>query len=233
MPRWLIYLGLAVALHAAVALIFVARPAAPRKKQIPLEVAVVMRPPPPRPPEPEPPAAPPPPPKSRPPPRPRAARPALPPPPSMKAPEPTPEPEVVSGVTPDSTAAGGSFAVPTGNTLYAPPPSRAPEEVKPYAAEQYAPAATLSEMPRLVAQPDLRRFYPAEARRKEREAAVVLRLWLDASGAVTRAEIVSNPGDGLGEAALRAAPELRFSPARLQGQPVATSVPFTLHFVLR
>jgi protein TonB len=151
----------------------------------------------------------------------------------MKAPEPTPESEVVGGIAPDSTAKGGSFAVPTGNTLYAPPPQRAPEQVKPYAAERYAPAASLSELPRLIAQPDLRRFYSPEARRKEREGAVVLRLWLDASGAVTRAEIVSNPGDGLGEAALRAARELRFSPARIQGQPVATSVPFTLHFVLR
>ena len=52
----------------------------------------------------------------------------------MEAPDPTPEPEVTSGITPDSTAEGGNFAVPTGNTLYAPPPQRAPapEEVKPY-----------------------------------------------------------------------------------------------------
>lgn len=142
---------------------------------------------------------------------------------------------MVGGIAPDSTGTGGSFAVPTGNTLYAPPPQRAPEPepVKPYAAERYEPAASLSELPRLIAQPDLRRFYSPEARRKEREGAVVLRLWLDASGAVTRAEIISNPGDGLGEAALRAARELRFSPARIQGQPVATSVPFTLHFILR
>jgi len=62
---------------------------------------------------------------------------------------------------------------------------------------------------------------------------VILRLWLDASGVVTRAEVISSPGDGLSEAALLAARELRFSPARLQGTPVATSVPFTLHFILR
>ena len=153
----------------------------------------------------------------------------------MEAPDPTPEPQVTSGITPDSTAEGSNFAVPTGDTLYAPPPQRAPapEEVKPYAAEKYALAATLTELPRLTAQPDLRRFYPPEARRKQREGSVVLRLWLDATGAVERAEIISNPGDGLGEAALRAARELRFSPAKLQGEPVATSVPFTLHFVLR
>jgi len=152
----------------------------------------------------------------------------------MEAPKPTPAPDVTSGVTPDSTAEGGNFEVPTGNTLYGPPPQRAPapEEVKPYAAEKYALAATLTELPRLTAQPDLRRFYPPEARRKEREGSVVLRLWLDATGAVTRAEIISNPGDGLGEAAVRAARELRFSPAKIRGEPVATSVPFTLHFVL-
>ena len=153
----------------------------------------------------------------------------------MEAPDPTPEPQVTSGITPDSTAEGSNFAVPTGDTLYAPPPQRAPapEEVNPYAAEKYALAATLTELPRLTAQPDLRRFYPPEARRKQREGSVVLRLWLDATGAVERAEIISNPGDGLGEAALRAARELRFSPAKLRGEPVATSVPFTLHFVLR
>jgi len=152
----------------------------------------------------------------------------------MKAPEPSPEPEVSSGIAPDSTAEGGNFAVPTGNTLYAPPPQSppAPEEVKPYAAEKYALAATLTELPHLTAQPDLRRFYPPEARRKEREGSVLLRLWLDATGVVTRAEIISNPGDGLGEAAVRAARELRFSPAKIRGEPVATSVPFTLHFVL-
>jgi protein TonB len=153
---------------------------------------------------------------------------------SMKAPEPSPDSVASGGITPDSTAEGGNFAVPTGNTLYAPPPQGAPvpEEVRPYAAEKYALAATLTELPRLIAQPDLRRFYPPEARRKDREGSVVLRLWLDATGAVTRAEIISNPGDGLGEAALRAARELRFSPAKIRGERVATSVPFTLHFVL-
>lgn len=161
------------------------------------------------------------------------AQPALPPPPSMKAPEPTPAPEVTAGITPDSTAPGGSFAVPTGNTLYAPPPQTAPAEVKPYAAAKYAPAASLSELPRLVEQPDLRRFYPQEAKRHERDGDVVLRIWIDASGSVARAEILSDPGDGLGEAALRAARELSFSPARISGEPVATSFPFTLHFVLR
>ena len=42
------------------------------------------------------------------------------------------------------------------------------------------------------------------------------------AGAVTRAEVISSAGDGLGEAALLAARELRFSPARLRGTPVAT-----------
>jgi protein TonB len=139
----------------------------------------------------------------------------------------------MAGISPDSTVATGDVAIPTGNTLYAPPPRAAPEEVpQPYAAEKYAPASSLSELPRLQAQPDLRRFYPAEARRAEREGAVVLRLWIDASGAVTRAELISEPGSGLGEAALRAARELRFSPARVAGEAVSTSVPFTLHFVL-
>jgi len=231
MPRALIYVGLSAALHLAAVALLVARPVAPRRTPTPLQIAVVERPPP------EAPPAPAPPPRSapQPPQRVRTARRAPPPPSaSMKAPEPTPDPEVSSGIAPESTAVGGSFAAPTGNTLYAEPPSRAPapEEVKPYAAEKYAPAAALTELPRLTAQPDLRRYYPPEARRKEHEGSVVLRLWLDTSGAVTRVEIISNPGDGLGEAAVRAARELRFSPAKIRGEPVVTSVPFTLHFVL-
>lgn len=232
MSRALISVGFSAALHGVIAAFLVAQPIAQPHTSKPLQIAVVDRPPAPTPTAPEPPPRP----APSPPPRARVPRRVLPPPPteSMKAPKPTPDPQISSGIAPDSTATGGSFPVPTGNTLYAPPPQRAPapEEVKPYAAEKYAPAATLTELPRLTAQPDLRRFYPPEARRKEREGTVVLRLWLDATGAVARAEIVSNPGDGLGEAALRAAAELRFSPARIQGQAVATSVPFALHFVL-
>src|SRR5215470_7555145 len=230
MPRAPISVGLSAALHVAAVALLVARPIVPRRPSTPLQIAVVERPPPETPTPAVPPRPAPPPPQ-----RPRLLHHAPPPPPStsMKAPEPTPEPEVSSGIAPDSTAESGNFAVPTGNTLYAPPPARAPQEVKPYAAERYALAATLTELPRLIAQPDLRHFYPPEARRKQHEGSVVLRLWLDATGAVERAELISNPGDGLGEAALRAARELRFSPAKLRGEPVATSVPFTLHFVLR
>src|SRR5262245_27237708 len=216
MPRALLYVALSAGLHAAAAALLVAGPVPSRPTSKPLQIAVVDRASPPTSPAAEPPPRP----APRPPPRARVRRRVLPPPPtaSMKAPEPTPDPEISSGIAQDSTAEGGSFAVPSGNTLYAPPPAQAPAptEVKPYAAEKYALAATLTELPRLTAQPDLRRFYPPEARRKQHEGSVVLRLWLDATGAVERAELISNPGDGLGEAALRAARELRFSPAKLR-----------------
>src|SRR5262252_8631832 len=214
MPRALISVGLSAALHLAAVALLVARPIAPRRPSTPLQIAVVERPPPETPtpavlPRPAPPPTQ----------RPRLLHRAPPPPPStpMKAPEPSPEPEVSSGIAPDSTAESGNFAVPTGNTLYAPPPARAPEEVKPYSAEKYALAATLTELPRLIAQPDLRRFYPQEARRKQHEGSVVLRLWLDATGAVTRAEIISNPGDGLVKQPSARRASCVFRPRRSEG----------------
>src|SRR5215471_16542728 len=100
MARALIYVGLSAVLHAAAVALLVARPVAPRPTSTPLQIAVVDRPPP------EAPAPPAPPPRSAPPPPPRArlARRAPPPPPlaAMKAPEPSPEPEVSSGITPES-----------------------------------------------------------------------------------------------------------------------------------
>src|SRR5262245_16281618 len=188
MPRALLYVALSAGLHAAAAALLVAGPVPSRPTSKPLQIAVVDRASPPTSPAAEPPPRP----APQPPPRAPVPRRVLPPPPtaSMKAPEPTRDPEISSGIAPDSTEDAGSFAVPTGHILSAPPPHRAspPEEVKPYAAEKYALAATLTELPRLTAQPDLRRFYPPEARRKGREGSVVLRLWLDATGGVTRAE---------------------------------------------
>jgi hypothetical protein len=46
-------------------------------------------------------------------------------------------------------------------------------------------------------------------------------------------EILNDPGDGLGAAAAKMVrAEYRFSPATVNGIPVATTVPFTVHFTL-
>jgi len=143
---------------------------------------------------------------------------------------------VVTGITMESTSQGGGFAVGAGNTLQGAPERTppAPESVKPYKAEQYAPAALVSELPRPLNREalNLRRYYPAQAKRSGFEGDVVLRLLIDADGSIAKVDIVSDPGQGLGPAAAQAVRELRFSSAKVNGVAVATTVPFTIHFTL-
>lgn len=161
----------------------------------------------------------------------------LPPPPTKEAQEKSPAPVIITGITLESTSEGGTFAAGTGNTLRGTPEpkARAPEEVKPYKAEKYAPAAQVTELPRPLNREsvNLRKYYPQPALRAGFEGDVVLRLLIDADGTVAKVDIVSDPGEGLGPAAAEAVRrEYRFAPATVNGVPVATTVPFTVHFTL-
>jgi len=244
--RVLVPVGTSLALHAALALGMLVFAVRPRPvPQTPLEIQVVDAP---RARAPEPPAPPPPIPVPRKlaraprkqqelPPTPTPLPPTNePPPPTSEAPQNTPQPVVVTGITMESTSQGGGFAVGAGNTLQGAPERTppAPESVKPYKAEQYAPAAQVSELPRPLNREalNLRRYYPAQAKRSGFEGDVVLRLLIDADGSIAKVDIVSDPGQGLGPAAAQAVRELRFSPAKVNGVAVATTVPFTIHFTL-
>ncbi|NTX41347.1 TonB-dependent receptor [Myxococcus sp. CA033] len=59
---------------------------------------------------------------------------------------------------------------------------------------------------------------------------VELELTVDEAGDVVEARIVGEPPSALAQAALHAAPRLRFHPATSQGQPVAVRLPFTYRF---
>jgi protein TonB len=160
---------------------------------------------------------------------------AAPPPPTHESPNPSPM--VITGITLESTSSSETFAVGAGNTLRGAPSRTAvePEAVKPYKAEKYAPSAQVTELPSLSNREalNLRKYYPAAAKRKGFEGDVVLRLLVDADGTVVKADVVSDPGEGLGPAAIQAAlHELRFTPPKVNGVPVATTIPFTLHFTL-
>lgn len=160
-----------------------------------------------------------------------------PPPPTREAAQNTPSPVIITGITLESTSQGGSFAVGVGNTLRGTPSAKAsaPEEVKPYKAEKYAPAAQVTELPRPLNREsvNLRKYYPQQALRDGFEGDVVLRLLIDADGSVAKVDIVSDPGEGLGAAAAEAVRrEYRFAPATVNGVAVATTVPFTVHFTL-
>ena len=138
-----------------------------------------------------------------------------PPPPVVESKKNEPAPPVLlSGITLESTSAGGSFAVATGNTLAADPGrvGRDPKDVPPakaYKAERYAAAAQVNELPGVLNKGavDINKYYPPDARRKEFEGEVVLRLLIDADGSIVKVEVVSDPGEGLGAAAARAVRE--------------------------
>jgi protein TonB len=243
--RVLVPVGTSLALHAALALGMLVIAVRPKPvPQTPLEIQVVDAPRA----KPEPVAPPPPMPVpkklARAPRKPQELPPAPtplpptndPPPPTSEAPRNTPRPVVVTGITMESTSQGGGIAVGAGNTLQGAPErtAPAPESVKPYKAEQYAPAAQVSELPRPLNREalNLRRYYPAQAKRSGFEGDVVLRLLIDADGSIAKVDIISDPGQGLGPAAAQAVRELRFSPAKVNGVAVATTVPFTIHFTL-
>jgi protein TonB len=166
----------------------------------------------------------------------QAPRTAAPPPPTHEAPQPTAAPTIIAGVTMESTSQGGTMAVGVGNTLREEPAERAaqPAQVKPYKAEQYASAAQVTELPKVANREavNLRKYYPEGALRSGFEGDVVLRLLIDSDGSIAKVEVISDPGEGLGAAAMKAIREYRFSPAKVNGTPVATTVPFTLHFTI-
>ena len=241
--RALVPVGTSIALHAALVLAILALAVRPRPiPQTPLQIQVVDAPPP-KPAEPPPPPIPmkvaraPRTPQTAPPPTRTPLPPSnAPPPPTEEAPRQTPEPVVITGITMESTSQGGSFAVGAGNTLRGAPErtARPPTTVKPYKAEQYAPAAQVNELPQPLNREslNLRKYYPPQAKKNGFEGDVVLRLLIDADGTIAKVDVVSDPGQGLGPAAAQAVRELRFSPAKVNGVAVATTVPFTIHFTL-
>jgi TonB family protein len=72
--------------------------------------------------------------------------------------------------------------------------------------------------------------YPAEGEAHNLGGVVSLRLSIDPAGAVTSAVVEHGMGPTFDEAALAAARQLRFHPARSGGQPVATTLQFEYRF---
>jgi TonB family protein len=142
---------------------------------------------------------------------------------------------VLPGITLESTSQASSFAMAAGNTLYGQPPetARPPAEAKPYKAERYVAASQVNELPSVESRPDsLRPFYPEAARQHGVEGDVVLRLLIDADGSLAKVDVIRDPGAGLGAAGARAIRQFRFRAGKVNGQPVATTITYVLHFVL-
>ena len=75
--------------------------------------------------------------------------------------------------------------------------------------------------------------YPREARRMGKEGVVVLKLSLDATGAVHAVEVLRRVGFGMEEASREAVFLSRFRPATFKGRPVACQTILPIHFKLR
>jgi len=94
------------------------------------------------------------------------------------------------------------------------------------------PAARPDELPSLVTS-ELPFHYPAELYARKAQGNVTLKLFIDKDGRVlgdsTRIEEPSGY-PALDSAALRGAPQLRFVPAKLHGEPVPVSLLFPVYF---
>jgi TonB family protein len=74
--------------------------------------------------------------------------------------------------------------------------------------------------------------YPSQARSNNITGRVTLRMIVHESGTVSDVEIVSEPGYGTGEEAVRVIQQARFQPARYRDRPVPAWHTFSVAFVL-
>jgi periplasmic protein TonB len=250
-PRALAAYGASLALHAALfaAILLVHPPLERRAEPISVEIVETHRPPPAAAPEPPPPA---PEPRriARPPPRvalaptlpkdappPPAEPPDAPPPPNAAPSAPAAKPGPVRiGISMSSTTAAGGVAAPAGNTLYGKPPEQAgdPADAKPYRSERYVPPTQVTKLPELI-RPDIPKSeYPAEAKAKQVEGQVRVRLLIDEQGRVQEVRLAgADPGYGFGKRALEIVRKYyRFRPALRNDEPVATELTLNVTFQL-
>ncbi len=99
---------------------------------------------------------------------------------------------------------------------------------------QQAPDASVPLMtraPELLSQ--VEPAFPSSALDGGVSGEVVLRLTVDADGAVEQAEVVRSGGADFDQAALAAAVQFIFRPAEIDGKPGAVQLEFTQHFVWR
>jgi TonB family protein len=74
--------------------------------------------------------------------------------------------------------------------------------------------------------------YPREALERRRAGNVLLQLLIDSTGCVRRAQVIRDPGDGLGPAAAMSALHFKFKPGQVDGNPVAVKIFFTVGYEL-
>jgi TonB family protein len=79
----------------------------------------------------------------------------------------------------------------------------------------------------------VRAVYPPMALRMGMESDVTLRIEVDPTGNVTKAEIIKSGGAGFDEEALRAVKQSRFEPAQREGRNVCAEFTYIYRFRLQ
>jgi len=75
--------------------------------------------------------------------------------------------------------------------------------------------------------------YPEAARKEKREGIVFLSVDIDDTGKVTAVKVVRSVAPDLDEAAVAAVTQFEFTPAKLDGKPIAVTVPLSYPFKLK
>ncbi len=136
-----------------------------------------------------------------------------------------------AGVSKNSTTENAVADAPNvklGNTLSkAPDNNPSTEDALPPPAEEFE----VNVWPSL--KNDVRVPYPREAKAKGIEGAVVMDLYISDAGRVMRATLVQGPGFGLNEAALEAAKQFQFSPARVGDKVMPIVIRYSYKFVIQ
>src|SRR5215208_6041899 len=92
------------------------------------------------------------------------------------------------------------------------------------------PAGTITKPPKLIQA--MAPEYPPAALTAGKTAKVKVRLTIDATGVVTKVDVLERVGDGFDEAAVAAAMQYVFEPAEIDGKPAQVSVETTIGFTI-
>ncbi|HWU86866.1 MAG TPA: TonB-dependent receptor [Kofleriaceae bacterium] len=108
-------------------------------------------------------------------------------------------------------------------------PAAAQPDVRP-PDQKPAPARIVTKPPRLLqaVAPE----YPPAALAAGKTAKVKVKIHIDATGLVTKVDVLEQVGDGFDEAAVAAAMQYVFEPAEIDGQPGDIDVETAIHFVI-
>lgn len=145
-----------------------------------------------------------------------------------------PEPPAVTDLQAEDPGALEDAELST-RTVVAPPPVD-PEQPPLERSSEWPPPESGMSFPEILdretAEARIRRFYPDSLQRAGIGGTIRLLLWVDSAGEVDHIQMRRGSGIlELDRAALLAARELHFSPARRFGEPVGTWVEFEVHFV--